>query len=162
MPRDGEGGRMGGTREGAGTSLLSLLKVGAGMGSPLPILRVEEQTEKANREDFLPPYDHGVGWGVLSGLERVELCALCWVLSRRLGEGSGSPSSALAWRILWTEEPGGLPSMRSHSRAGLKPLSVHARVGEGSGSPSSALAGRSPGTGEPGGLPSGVAQGRTP
>ena len=63
--------------------------IGAGMGSPLPILRVEEQTEKVNREDFLPPYDHGRG--SLSGLERVELSALCWVLSRRLGEGSGSP-----------------------------------------------------------------------
>ena len=23
-------------------------------------------------------------------------------------------SSTLAWRILWTEEPGGLPSMESH------------------------------------------------
>ena len=32
-------------------------------------------------------------------------------------------SSALAWRILWTEEPGGLPSMGSQSRARLKPLS---------------------------------------
>ena len=29
-------------------------------------------------------------------------------------------SSILAWRIPWTEEPGGLPSMRSQSRTRLK------------------------------------------
>ena len=33
---------------------------------------------------------------------------------RSHGEGSGSPhSSILAWEIPWTEEPGGLQSMRS-------------------------------------------------
>ena len=30
------------------------------------------------------------------------------------GEGNGTHSSALAWKIPWTEEPGGLPSMGSH------------------------------------------------
>ena len=34
-----------------------------------------------------------------------------------------SHSSILAWRIPWTEEPGGLPSMGSHSQAQLKRLS---------------------------------------
>ena len=29
-------------------------------------------------------------------------------------------SSILAWRILWTEEPGGLPSMGLYSWIGLK------------------------------------------
>ena len=29
-------------------------------------------------------------------------------------EGMVTHSSILAWRILWTEEPGGLQSMRSH------------------------------------------------
>ena len=29
------------------------------------------------------------------------------------GEGMVTHSSILAWRILWTEEPGGLPSIRS-------------------------------------------------
>ena len=28
-------------------------------------------------------------------------------------EGNGNPLSTLAWRILWTEEPGGLQSMGS-------------------------------------------------
>ena len=31
-----------------------------------------------------------------------------------LEEGMATHSSVLAWRIPWTEEPGGLPSMRSH------------------------------------------------
>ena len=31
-----------------------------------------------------------------------------------LEEGVATHSSILAWRILWTEEPGGLPSMGSH------------------------------------------------
>ena len=46
-------------------------------------------------------------------------------LGRSLGEGNGYPfqlekematySSSLVWRIPWTEEPGGLQSMRSQS-----------------------------------------------
>ena len=69
-------------------------------------------------------------------------------------------SSALAWKIPWTEEPGRLQSMRSlgvrydrttslslftfHFHALEKEMATH----------SSALAWRIPGTGEPGGLPS--------
>ena len=33
--------------------------------------------------------------------------------------------SIIAWRIPWTEEPGGLQSMESQSRILLKPLSTH-------------------------------------
>ena len=33
---------------------------------------------------------------------------------RSPGEGNGDHSSILAWRISWTEEPGGLQSMGSH------------------------------------------------
>ena len=32
-----------------------------------------------------------------------------------LEKGMATHSSILAWRIPWTEEPGGLQSMRSHS-----------------------------------------------
>ena len=32
-----------------------------------------------------------------------------------LGKGMATHSSILAWRIPWTEEPGGLQSMGSHS-----------------------------------------------
>ena len=67
-------------------------------------------------------------------------------------------SSTLAWRIPWTEEPGGLQSMGSlrvrhdlsdftftfHFHAWEKEMATH----------SSVLAWRIPGTGEPGGLPS--------
>ena len=34
-------------------------------------------------------------------------------LGRSLGAGDGSPSRILAWRIPWTEEPGGPQSMES-------------------------------------------------
>ena len=67
-------------------------------------------------------------------------------------------SSPLAWKISWTEEPGGLQSMRSlrvghllsdftftfHLHALEKEMATH----------SSVLAWRIPGTAEPGGLPS--------
>ena len=36
-----------------------------------------------------------------------------------LGEGMATHFSILAWRIPWTEEPGGLQSMGSQSRTGL-------------------------------------------
>ena len=35
-------------------------------------------------------------------------------------------SRMLAWRILWTEEPGGLQPMGSQSQRQLKRLSMHA------------------------------------
>ena len=64
-------------------------------------------------------------------------------------------SSTLAWKIPWTEEPGGLQSMGSlrvrhdftftfHFHALEREMATH----------SSVLAWRNPGSGEPGGLPS--------
>ena len=65
-------------------------------------------------------------------------------------------SSALAWKLPWTEEPGGLPSMGS-LRVGLSNFTFtfhfHALEKE-TATHSSVLAWRIPGTGEPGGLPS--------
>ena len=63
-------------------------------------------------------------------------------------------SSTLAWKILWTEEPGRLQSMGSlKSRARLSDFHFSLScIGEGNGNPSSVLAWRIPGTGEPGGL----------
>ena len=40
-----------------------------------------------------------------------------------------TPSSILAWRIPWTEEPGGLQSIGSQSRTQLKQLSIATDVG---------------------------------
>ena len=42
-----------------------------------------------------------------------------------LEEGMATHSSTLAWRILWTEEPGGLQSIGSQSWTQLKQLSTH-------------------------------------
>ena len=39
-------------------------------------------------------------------------------LGRSPGEGNSNPPQYLAWKIPWTEEPGGLQSMRSQ-RVGL-------------------------------------------
>ena len=42
-----------------------------------------------------------------------------------LEEGMATHSRILAWRIPWTEEPGGLQSMGSQSWTRLKRLSTH-------------------------------------
>ena len=42
-----------------------------------------------------------------------DLGSICG-LGRALEEGMATHSSILAWRIPWTEEPGGLQSMGSH------------------------------------------------
>ena len=66
-------------------------------------------------------------------------------------------SSPLAWKIPWTEEPGGLQSMGSLSRTRLSDFTLtfhfHALEKE-MATHSSVLAWRIPGMGEPGGLPS--------
>ena len=65
-------------------------------------------------------------------------------------------SSTLAWKIPWTEEPGGLQSMGSLSRTRLSDftftLHFHA-LEKGMATHSSVLPWRIPGTGELGGLP---------
>ena len=45
-----------------------------------------------------------------------------------LQEGVATHSSTLAWRIPWTEGPGGLQSMGSQSQTRLKWLSTHAHT----------------------------------
>ena len=66
-------------------------------------------------------------------------------------------SSTLAWKIPRMEEPGGPPSMGSHSRTRLSDFTFtfhfHALEKE-MATHSSVLAWRIPETGEPGGLPS--------
>ena len=66
-------------------------------------------------------------------------------------------SSTLAWKITWTEEPGGLQSVGSLSQTQLSDFTFtfhfHALEKEMT-THSSVLAWRVPGTGEPGGLPS--------
>ena len=70
--------------------------------------------------------------GGASGKEPTCQCRRCkryWVsLSREdpLGKGMAAPSSVLAWRTPWTEEPGGLQSIESQSQTRLKQRSTHA------------------------------------
>ena len=67
-------------------------------------------------------------------------------------------SSTPAWKIPWTEEPGGLQSMGSlrigHDRATSLSLFIFYALEKGMATHSSVLAWRIPGTGELGGLPS--------
>ena len=66
-------------------------------------------------------------------------------------------SSTLAWKIPWTEEPGGLQSMGSQSQTRLSnfPFTFHfPALEKETATYSSVLAWRVPGMGEPGGLPS--------
>ena len=65
-------------------------------------------------------------------------------------------SSTLAWKIPWTEKPGGLQSMGSQ-RLGhdcATSLSLFTALEKEMATHSSVLAWRIPGMGEPGGLPS--------
>ena len=56
--------------------------------------------------------------------------------SHPTGKKMVTHSSILAWRIPWTEEPGGLLSTGvTESRTRLKRLSMHACIGEGNGNP---------------------------
>ena len=75
-------------------------------------------------------------------------------------------SSTLAWKIPWTEEPGGLQSMGSGKSYTTERL--HFRfslscIGKGNGNPLVFLPGESQGPGKPDGLPAvyRVAQSRT-
>ena len=72
------------------------------------------------------------------------------------GEGIATHFNLLAWRILWTEEPGGLQSIGLQSQTRLKWLSTHAHVSLHNTYlySNSVLAWRIPGMEEPGGLPS--------
>ena len=69
------------------------------------------------------------------------------------GEDSGTPSSTLAWKIPWMEEPGGLQSMGSLESDTTERLHFHALERE-MATYSSVLAWRIPGMAVPGGLPS--------
>ena len=66
-------------------------------------------------------------------------------------------SSTLAWKIPWTEDPGGPQSMGSLGVRHNERLHFHfslSCIGEGNGKPLQCSCLRIPGTGEPGGLPS--------
>ena len=47
---------------------------------------------------------------------------------RSPGEDMATHSSILAWKIQWTEEPGGLPSMGSQRADVTEHLHIHAQI----------------------------------
>ena len=71
------------------------------------------------------------------------------------GEGNGNALQYSSYRILWTEEPGGLLSLASHRfRHEWSDLACMHALKKEMATHSSILAWRIPGTEEPGGLPS--------
>jgi len=93
----------------------------------------------------------------MSSAPHTSVILILLLTSDRRGEGHGTHSSASAWKIPRTEEPGRLQSMGSLSQTRLSDFTFtfhfHA-LGKEMATHSSVLAWRIPGTGEPGGLPS--------
>ena len=56
-------------------------------------------------------------------MQKAQVQSLGW--EDPLGEGMATHSSILAWRIPWTEEPGGLQSIDLQSRTQLTRFSTH-------------------------------------
>ena len=93
--------------------------------SPSAVILEPKKIKAATTSTFPPSVCHELmGKSGLGGKERTvdarEREANCLSLPplapfcRIIGEGNGTHSSALAWRIPGTGEPGGLPSMGSH------------------------------------------------
>ena len=66
------------------------------------------------KRGFTSPFFPGGSDGKESAYNAGDLGSIPW-LERSPGEGNGKPLSIHAWKIPWTEEPGGLQPMESHS-----------------------------------------------
>ena len=76
------------------------------------------------------PMDGGAWWAAVHGVakSRTRLSNFTFTfLFHPLEKEMATHSSVLAWRIPGTGEPGGLPSLRSHSQPQLKRLSSISR-----------------------------------
>ena len=83
----------------------SLSCIGEENGSPLQCSCLEN------------PRDGGAWWAAVHGVakSRTQLSNFTFTFHfHALEKKMAAHSSVLAWRIPWTGEPGGLPSMRSH------------------------------------------------
>ena len=63
------------------------------------------------------PMDGGAWWAAVHGVAKswTRLSDFTFTFHFHVLEKEmATPSSVLAWRMPWTEEPGGLPSMGSH------------------------------------------------
>ena len=85
----------------------SLSCIGEGNGNPLQCSCLEN------------PRDGGAWWAAVYGItqSRTRLKRLSSSSSMALEKAMAPHSSTLAWKIPWTEEPGGLQSMGLLSRA---------------------------------------------
>ena len=97
-------------------------------------------------------------WLIIVYVDWIRLSRLtdCYLVLTQLtftnSEKAMAPhSSTLAWRIPWTEEPGGLQTMGS-LRVGHNWVTSLSRIGEGNGNPLQCSCLDNPGMGEPGGL----------
>ena len=61
----------------------------------------------------------------LNWTERQEVTVICPGQEDPLVKGMATHSSIVAWRILWTEEPGRLQSIALQSRVWLERVSMH-------------------------------------
>ena len=104
-------------------------------------------------ENWPDSFPHGWVGKNLPAMRETRVGSLGW--EDPLEEEMATHSSTLAWRLLWTEEPGGLLSMGSH-RVGhdWSDLACMHALEKKMATYSSVLAWRIPGTEETGGLPS--------
>ena len=79
------------------------------------------------RLNLIDIFYKGLPWGSAIKNPAATQETWVWSLSQEdpLEEGMATHSSILAWRIPWTEEHGGLPSLGSQSQKRLKQLSMH-------------------------------------
>ena len=74
------------------------------------------------------PMDRGAWWAAVHGVAKswTRLSDFTFTFHfHALEKEMATYSSILVWRILWTEEPGGLLSIGLHSQTWLKWLSMH-------------------------------------
>ena len=108
-------------------------------------MRVEQAVVDSEFVDM-----HGKSWFQ----ERI----IFWkALGLRMEKAMAPRSSTLAWKIPWTEEPGGLQSMGCQESDMTERVHFHfslSCIGEGNGNPLQCSCLENPRDGEPGGLPS--------
>ena len=86
-------------------SNISWVPTGEGNGTPLQYSCLEN------------PMDRGAWWAAVYGVVKSQTQLRDFTFTFHfscIGEGNGNPLQCLAWRILGTGEPVGLPSMGSH------------------------------------------------